>query len=349
MDDYNHSSSFPEWYAQRTNVTTVVIEDGIQTIGLGAFYNCTNLAGVTIRNSVQTIVGGAFSGCTNLVDVTMGAGVQTIGGSAFYDCTALAEITFLSNTPPTMEADAFWGVPSAGIIYYPHTSTGFNVAWKNGISDLSGWTLVPVGTTPPQTGDDNDRDSTYTYVPAKAESPAALTVTAQRAKAALDAMKPEDIKAGIAHNGSIKVSAEAWAVLGNTPVNFDSTADNAVQVRIGISRPGMFTTDLMAGGSVKGPIPDSRKAMFEKWFENKIQIIHLEQPVSFGRSVEIAAKTDLAGVDIKNIVFYSYNAETHSCIKIQNPNAWKDANGYLHFTSTLAGDIVVSDGELVKK
>ena len=64
--------------------------------------------------------------------------------------------------------------------------------------------------------------------------------------------------------------------------------------------------------------------------------------------VEIAVKLDerLSG---KELFFYHYRQESNTYMQIANPAAWQDTHGYLHFTTDLAGDILISDGELQKK
>ena len=56
MEDYEHrvTSSLP-WYNNHYNITTLIIESGVTSIGSAAFYDCINLTGVTIPNSVTSI------------------------------------------------------------------------------------------------------------------------------------------------------------------------------------------------------------------------------------------------------------------------------------------------------
>jgi hypothetical protein len=84
-------------------LTGVTIEEGVTSIGSGAFQGCTSLTGITIPASVTSIGNDAFSGnytsdytfAMGLTSVTFTAGSQleTIGDRAFYLCTRLTDIT----------------------------------------------------------------------------------------------------------------------------------------------------------------------------------------------------------------------------------------------------------------
>ena len=70
----------------RTAATGVItIPDGVTTIGMSAFRNCTGLTSVTIPNSVTTIGESAFYGCYGLTSVTIPNSVTSIGCLAFGD------------------------------------------------------------------------------------------------------------------------------------------------------------------------------------------------------------------------------------------------------------------------
>ncbi len=73
------------WAAFRgnTNLTSVVIPEGITQIGSQAFRNCTNLSQVTIPESVKQIDNDAFSQCTNLSHVTLPKSIERVGNDAF--------------------------------------------------------------------------------------------------------------------------------------------------------------------------------------------------------------------------------------------------------------------------
>ena len=89
-----------------SGLTTMVLGNGVITIGNEAFANCTALTTATLPNSVTTIDDDAFSGCTSLASLALGNGVTTIGESAFYGCTSLTTLT-IPNSVGTIENNAF--------------------------------------------------------------------------------------------------------------------------------------------------------------------------------------------------------------------------------------------------
>ena len=87
---YSYNSS--PWYAYRDSITSIMIGDGVTSIGYYAFFECTGLTSITIPDSVTSIGYYAFSGCKGLTSITIPDGVTSIGG-AFFDCSALESIT----------------------------------------------------------------------------------------------------------------------------------------------------------------------------------------------------------------------------------------------------------------
>ena len=110
MTDYRAQMNFENggthapWYGEY--VTTVVIGEGVTTIGNVAFTELTQLTSVTIPNSVTEIGNGAFDGCANLPSITLPNGLKGIGMRAFADCRSLKSIT-LPDTVTTVNLEAF--------------------------------------------------------------------------------------------------------------------------------------------------------------------------------------------------------------------------------------------------
>lgn len=72
-----------------SGLETVVIENGVESIGQKAFENCTSLKTVVIPESVITIGIGAFYGCTALENLSVPATVTTINRGAFQGCESI--------------------------------------------------------------------------------------------------------------------------------------------------------------------------------------------------------------------------------------------------------------------
>ena len=87
MANYGNPEEVP-WYPIKDYITSVVIENGVTTIGDLSFYNCSNLALASIPASVTSIGQSAFYNCgsnATVLTVTFAAGstLTTIGECAF--------------------------------------------------------------------------------------------------------------------------------------------------------------------------------------------------------------------------------------------------------------------------
>jgi hypothetical protein len=105
MPDFVNFGDRP-WNEYVGGIKAVVIEDGVQSIGDYAFYDCAVLESVIIPNGVTNIGIAAFLGCTVLENVTIPSGVEVIGDMAFSDCAALPEVN-IPYTVLSLGASAF--------------------------------------------------------------------------------------------------------------------------------------------------------------------------------------------------------------------------------------------------
>lgn len=98
-----------------TYVKTVILPNGLTSIGGWAFIGCNNLIDITIPNTVISIGSNAFKGCTKLTSVVLPNSIREIWNSAFSGCYSLTSI----NIPPSVEyidQGAFSGCNSLPII-----------------------------------------------------------------------------------------------------------------------------------------------------------------------------------------------------------------------------------------
>lgn len=84
------------WWADRMNITQVVINDGVTYIGKLAFNNC-RLTDIVVPNSVTQVGEKAFMTCTAST-ITIGDGVTDIGDDAFYCLPYTPDGTFVKQT-----------------------------------------------------------------------------------------------------------------------------------------------------------------------------------------------------------------------------------------------------------
>ena len=120
-----------------SGLTSVTIPSSVTEIKNSAFNGCTGLTSVTIEGSLY-IYNEAFSGCSNLTTVTLNGG--SLGSQAFANCPELLDVYCNSETPPSVESDAFEGsyidyvtlhVPSNALSAYANDSF-----WGNSFKEI---------------------------------------------------------------------------------------------------------------------------------------------------------------------------------------------------------------------
>ena len=85
------------YYYKHPSFTEIIISDGIESIGVDAFYACKNLRSVVMGNGVLSIGTSAFSGCSSLQTVVLSEDLQSIGNYAFKSCISLRQIDIPNN------------------------------------------------------------------------------------------------------------------------------------------------------------------------------------------------------------------------------------------------------------
>ena len=105
-----------------SGLTSVKIDEGVQSTGVHMFYDCDNLATVNLPESLTTIAKGSFAFCSDLNHVKIPARVTCIGDGAFSHCTSLSEIT-LQDEVKTIGADAFLSCQELTSITLPDSVT----------------------------------------------------------------------------------------------------------------------------------------------------------------------------------------------------------------------------------
>ena len=105
-----------------SGLTSVKIDEGVQSTGADMFNGCAKLTTVTFPESLTTIADGSFASCSKLDHVKIPARVTCIGDSAFSNCTSLSEIT-LQDGVKTIGANAFFSCQALTSITLPDSVT----------------------------------------------------------------------------------------------------------------------------------------------------------------------------------------------------------------------------------
>jgi hypothetical protein len=129
MANYTYANPAP-WYSCQNGLKTVVIQDGVTTIGDYAFsgyYHYGLTGALIIPNSVTTIGESAFYGCAHLTSVTIPNSVTFIGYQSFFCCYGLTGALIIPNSVTTISSSAFtncYGLTGALIIPNSVTTIG---------------------------------------------------------------------------------------------------------------------------------------------------------------------------------------------------------------------------------
>ena len=170
MEDYDES---PWWGIYDEKIVSVVVQDGVTSIGKAAFYwddylelnsvtisnsvtrigewafsNCINMTSVNIPENLTDIEAEVFGYCGSLTSITIPENVTNIGRNAFILCTSLTEIRVMAAEPPSIIVDdtsiteddesTFRGVDTSIPVYVPASSVENyrNSAWGQVFSNI---------------------------------------------------------------------------------------------------------------------------------------------------------------------------------------------------------------------
>ena len=150
MKDYSHSESNQSPVFDNDIIKSVVIEDGVTSIGNSAFWSCGGLISVTIPDSVTSIGNFAFSGCVGLTNITIPNSVTCIGMKGFGGCSGLTSIT-IPNSVTSIDEGAFEfcssltsillpdGITSIGVGAFGNCESLINITIPDGVTSIGDW------------------------------------------------------------------------------------------------------------------------------------------------------------------------------------------------------------------
>lgn len=103
MDDYDQWPYAP-WKSQE--IQSVIIENGVTSIGRSAFRNCNELSHVQLSSTLETIGNSAFRACNKLSSIAIPKNIRSLEKDAFSECDNLEELEIPISV---ITSDAFTG------------------------------------------------------------------------------------------------------------------------------------------------------------------------------------------------------------------------------------------------
>ena len=157
----------PPWYAHRNNIKSVVIDEGVTTIGQYAFSGCavlervqlpgsmtsigpyafcnTAVVDISIPDSVTSVGNNAFSGCTKLIRAKLSNGITVLSNYVFSGCSSLSEV-IIPDSVTTINSYAFQNCEMLEVVTVPNSVTSISAGAFSGCDSLREISLPFVGT-----------------------------------------------------------------------------------------------------------------------------------------------------------------------------------------------------------
>ena len=142
MKNWSYSGLVP-WSSNRSSIKSVVIEEGVTSIGDYAFYDCRKINSVAIPTSVTKIGNKVFYQCFSLRSIVIPDGIISIGSNAFGSCISMTSLTLPASVSSIGE-QAFWSCYS--LKYFHCQATTPPACEDHCFSKLDIPLYVPVGT-----------------------------------------------------------------------------------------------------------------------------------------------------------------------------------------------------------
>lgn len=85
----NFGGTNSPWNKYRTQIKSVIVEEGVQAIGDNWFYNCSAITSVELPDSLVKIGASCFYGCSSLINITVPENCCKYYNNTFYNCSSL--------------------------------------------------------------------------------------------------------------------------------------------------------------------------------------------------------------------------------------------------------------------
>lgn len=118
-------------FSDCTNLSKIILPSTLTTISSNAFYKCSELREINLPSSITTLEADCFSNCLSLEELTIPSNVTTISTELCYGCVALKRVALLGAVT-IIYGNAFNGCSALEEINFPSTLTGiYTQAFKD--------------------------------------------------------------------------------------------------------------------------------------------------------------------------------------------------------------------------
>ena len=95
MEDYPNLDQ--PWENNKGDITSVVVESGVTTVGALSFCNFGKITSVTLPEGLTSIGTRSFLSCSKLTSITIPSTVTSIDAEAFYSCTSVTDVNLYAD------------------------------------------------------------------------------------------------------------------------------------------------------------------------------------------------------------------------------------------------------------
>ena len=204
------------------------------------------------------------------------------------------------------------------------------------------WTTSGAGTTPPPTVlPPNVGTATITVAEAPGRTQTAFQTAAPGTVPSIRVVNPGVISLDAMR--AVTTAAQGRAIRINGDTTVAAAGAGAVDVRVAIN-PALATQSVNLHASTSSESARNTAAIFQRHFGGVFYVVSTEQQRTFGMEVRIVARpAPNMNTNVNALYFYSYDRAANTFRNFIPTAVWLDGNGFLHFNTTMAGDIVITN------
>ncbi len=351
------SNDYAPWYYDGDYIKSVVINDGVTSIGKFAFRGCSNLTSVIIPDSVTSIGDYAFINCP-LPSITIPDSVTSIEGNTFWNCINLTSIT-IPDSVTSIGTSAFRGCRRLTNITIPDSVTSIGQGVFEGCNNLTSIT-IPDGVTSIGANTFYTCSSlTSVTIP---DSVTSIGTSAFRGCSSLTNITIPDSVTSIGQGVFEGCSSLTCITIGNSVTSIGGWAFHGCSSLTSITIPDSVTriesSAFMDCSSLTSIIiPDNVTRIGDNAFEGCSSLTSITIPdsitsiewmtfcycssltsIAIPDSVKYISGYVFYGCDKLSDVYYSGSEEQWKAISIGDGNGALTDNTIIHYNSSMGGD-----------